>query len=131
MAGAVAAFNPIGEDDAVFLRPHGVAYLYARLVFTLDGCNGSGRTYFATAMTFRATIATLIRHRGLHQSHQVGGRTEHIVGTFSHTELASRAVAHHVLGRERAWGRNGGASFERFLLGDGGKSAVHLLFLLR
>lgn len=98
MAGAVAAFNPIGEDDAVFLRPHGVAYLYARLVFTLDGCNGSGRTYFATAMTFRTAVATLIRHRGLHQSHQVGGRTEHIVGTFSHTELASRAVARHILG---------------------------------
>ena len=97
MTGTVATFHSIGEDDAVLLRPHSMTYLYARLVFLLDRFDGTSRADLAASVAFWTAIASLIRHRRLHQVHQIGAWAEHVVRTLRHTELASRAMLRHVL----------------------------------
>ena len=98
VTGTVATFHPIGEDDAILLRPHRMTNLYARLVFLLDRFDGTGRTHLAASVALWSAIASLVRHRWLHQMHQVGARTKHVVRTLRYTELASRAMLCHVLG---------------------------------
>ena len=98
VAGAVATFHSIGEDDAILLRPHRMTYLNARFIFLLDRFDGTGRTNLAASVALWSAIASLIRHRWLHQVHQISARTEHVVRTLRYTELASRAMLRHVLG---------------------------------
>lgn len=98
VAGAVAAFHTIGEDDAVLLRPHCMTNLYARLILLLDRLDGTGRTNLAASVALWSAVATFIRHRRLHQLHQVCARAKYVVRTFCHTELTSRTVLRHVLG---------------------------------
>lgn len=98
VTGAVATFHSIGEDDAILLRPHRMTYLNARFIFLLDRFDGTGRTNLAASVALWSAIASLVRHRWLHQMHQVGAWTEHVVRTLRYTELASRAMLRHVLG---------------------------------
>ena len=98
VTGTVATFHPIGKDDAILLRPYRMTYLNARLVFLLDRFDGTGRTNLAATVALWSAIASLIRHRRLHQVHQISARTEHVVRTLRYTELASRAMLRHVLG---------------------------------
>lgn len=100
VASTVAAFHTIGEDDAVFLRPYRMTNLDARLILLLDRLDGTSRTNLTASVTLRSAVSTLIRHRRLHQLHQVGRWTEHIVRALRYTELAGSTVLRHVLGRE-------------------------------
>lgn len=81
VAGAVAAADAVGEHHAVFLNPYGMTHMDTGLFLTCDGLDGTGRADLAASRAFRATVAALKRHRGLHEVHQVGGRTQNIVRT--------------------------------------------------
>lgn len=61
VAGAVSAFDTIGERDTVVTYPHGVSDLYGRLVSTVDPDNGTGRADLGASGAFRPAVATLIR----------------------------------------------------------------------
>ena len=81
VASAVAARYSVGQDHAVFLHPNGMTDMDAGFFLTCDGLDGTSGTDLAAACTFRATIAALKRHRGLHEMHQVGGGAQDIVWT--------------------------------------------------
>ena len=81
MAGAVAAADAVGEHYAIVFNPYGMTHMDAGLFLTCDGLDGTSGTDLAATRTFRATIAALKRHRGLHKVHQVGGGTQDVVRT--------------------------------------------------
>ena len=81
VTGAVAAADAVGQHHAVLLDPHGMADMDGRFFLTGNGLDGTSRTDLAAPCAFGATVATLKRHRGLHEVHQVGGRTQDIVRT--------------------------------------------------
>ena len=81
MAGTVAAAHAVGEHYAIVFNPYGMTHMDAGLFLTCDGLDGTSGTDLAATRTFRATIAALKRHRGLHEVHQVGGGTQDIVRT--------------------------------------------------
>lgn len=130
VAGTVAAFHSIRKDDAVLLRPDGMANLNSRFVFLFDRLDGTGRTNLAASVALWSAISTLIRQGRLHQMHQVCRWTEHIVRAFCHAELAGSAMLRHILCRDRTWRCDRCMTLERFLLGYGSQSAIYLFLLL-
>ena len=68
MMFAVAATHTVGQYDTVVLDPHGVTNMLHGLLFPCDGLDGTGRADLATTGAFRAAIAALKRHRGLHEA---------------------------------------------------------------
>ena len=130
VASTVAALRPVGEDNAVLLRPDCMTYLNARLVFLLDRFDGTSRTNLTASVTFWSAVATLIRHGRLHQLHQVSAWSKYVVRTLSHAELASRTMLRHILCRKRTWRSYRCSALERLLLSNGSKTAIHLLLLL-
>ena len=81
VARAVAAADAVGEHHAVILDPHGMSDMDVGLFLTGNGLDGTSGTHLAATRAFRAAVAALKRHRGLHEVYQVGGGTQHIVGT--------------------------------------------------
>jgi hypothetical protein len=67
VACTVATLHTIVDGHTVLLDKHGVTYLCGSLVLSLDGQNGTSGTNLRTTVALRATIATLVRHRGHHQ----------------------------------------------------------------
>ena len=96
VAGAVAAAHAVGEHHAVVLDPYGMADMDGGLLLLGDGLDGTGRADLAATGALGTAVADLIRHGGLHEMHQVGRGTQHVVGTGRHTELAGGAVFLHV-----------------------------------
>ena len=99
MAGTVATFVLTLGRDTLLGNNDGVANLNARLIEGVNGLNSSCGTYFRAACTLRTAPAAVVLHSGLHQAHQVTRGTQHIVGTFRHTELTTRAARCHILCR--------------------------------
>jgi hypothetical protein len=97
VAGTVATLYTIGQRDAVFLDPYGMAYLRRDLDLMADGLDGACRTYLRTTVALRTAVAALVGHDRLHEVHQVIGWTEYLVGALRHTELTARTALRHVL----------------------------------
>lgn len=98
MTGAVATFHIVGDADAIFLYSYGVPYLNGRFIGFRYGADGACRTHFRTLGALRPAIAAFVGHFRLHQSCEVGGRTQHLVGTYRYAELAGRTVLRKVAG---------------------------------
>ena len=96
VARTVAALHTIRQRHAVLLDPHGMANLNRRLLNIIERFDSTRRTDIGAARTLWTAIAALVRHRGLHQVHQVGRGTEHMVRTLRHTELAPRTARSEV-----------------------------------
>ena len=82
MAGTVATINAIGENQAVFLNPYGVADLRGCFQFLADGLDGTGRADLRTTVALRAAVAFFVAHGWHHQVHQVVRGAQDLVGTF-------------------------------------------------
>ena len=72
----------------------------------------------------------LVTHHGLHQVHQVGRGTKHIVRTLRHTELTARTVLGDIGQRLRAWRHNGCLALWNRLILEFSQTAVHQFLLL-
>ena len=84
VALAVAAADAIGDGNAVFAYPHGVAYLRAYLLGQCYWLYCSCGAHFRAAVAFWSAISALVAHCGLHELLQVGGRSQHFVGALCH-----------------------------------------------
>ena len=98
MPSAVAAIDAIPQGEAVFRYHDGVPYLDALFFLPLYGLDSSCRTHIGAPRTFRPAIPAFVRHHRLHDGHQSGRGSEHLIRTLRHTQLASRAPARHVIG---------------------------------
>lgn len=100
------------------------------LLFLSDGKDGSGGTDLRAVRTLRTAEAAVEIHLGLHQVAGIGARTEHVVGTVGHAQLAGGAMLVEML-RALSSRRDEALLALRSLLGkDGGQAAVSLLALL-
>ena len=79
MTCAVAAADAVGQYHAVLLDPNGMSDMDVGLFLTGNGLDGTSRADLAATCAFGAAVAALKRHDGLHEVHQVGGRTQDIV----------------------------------------------------
>ena len=66
------------------------------LFLSCDGLDGTSWTDLAASCTFGTAVAAFKRHDGLHEVHQVGGGTQHVVGATRHAELTGCAMLLHV-----------------------------------
>ena len=66
------------------------------LLFSRNGLDGTSGADLAATRAFGTAIAALKRHHGLHEMHQVGGRTQHVVRAIRDTELTGCAMLLHV-----------------------------------
>lgn len=66
MTGTVAAFHIIGDADAIFLYPYGVAYLNGRFISFGNRTDSSCRTYFRAFGAFGTAVTALVGHFRLH-----------------------------------------------------------------
>ena len=96
MTCTVAATDAVGQHHAVLLDPHGMTHMDAGFFLTGYGLDGTGRADLAAACAFGATVTALKRHHGLHEVHQIGGGTQHVVRATRNTELAGCAMLLHV-----------------------------------
>ena len=80
MAGTVPARLSVGERNATVFHPYGMTDLGGRLLCLVCQMNGIRGAYFRTFRTFGTTIATFVRHYGLHECIERSGRTEHFIG---------------------------------------------------
>ena len=127
--GTVSAFYSVGERHAVFLYPYGVAYLRGRLVRKCDRAYCSSRTDIAASRTFRAAVTAFVAHFRLHQPHQVGSGTKHLVRTCRHAQLAGGAVPGKMLRAPCARRHDRRIAVRNLFVFDDCQSAVYLLFL--
>ena len=131
VTSTVAARHTVGERNTVLLDPDGMANLNRGFLHLVEWLNRSGRAHIRTARALRTTIATLVRHRGLHQVHQVGRGTEHMVRALRDTELAPRAVRGEILERERTRRCEWCLALRSHLFLQFGDTTIHqFLFLL-
>ena len=96
MAGTIATDNTIGKDNTVVTYPNGMADLRGGFFLDGDRMNSSYRTDIGAGGTFGTTVATLVGRLGLHEVLQVGGGTEHVVGTVVNAELAGSTMTIHI-----------------------------------
>lgn len=129
VAGAVAALDVVGEGYAVLLDPHGVAYLYRRLVGCRDRIDGSRGAHLRALHALGTAVAAFVRHGGLHERHEARRGTQHPVGTYRHAELAARAMLRHVACAERSRGRDRSVALGSLLVEDRSQTSVHFHLL--
>ena len=67
VACAVAAADTVGQHNTIIFNPNGMTYMDASFFLAGNGLDGTGRADLAASRAFGATIATLKRHRGLHE----------------------------------------------------------------
>ena len=127
--GTVSAFYSVGERHAVFLYPYGMAYLRGRLVRKCDRAYCSSRTDIAASRTFRAAVTAFVAHFRLHQPHQVGSGTKHLVRTCRHAQLAGGAVPGKMLRAPCTRRHDRRIAVRNLFVFDDCQSAVYLLFL--
>ena len=99
VAGTVATRYAIGQYYTVFLYPHGMADMDVGFCLAGNGLDGTSRADFAATCAFGTAVTALKRHHGLHEMHQVGRRTQYVVGATGYTELTCRSMWLHVASR--------------------------------
>lgn len=100
--------------DAVVLEDHGIADADGCFLFFTNRLNSARGTELAAASAGKSAETLIESHNGLQESVEAGGRTQHMLGTFSNTKLAGGAAALKVLKAD------GASRFQRGLaLGDG------------
>ena len=128
VAGAVAALHAFLHHAESGIHA-GRAHMVLRLLLLGDSLDGPGRAEFRAAGAFRAAVAALVGHLGLHQVLEVRRRTEHVVRAFGHAQLAGGAAAVEILHAFGSGRRDGNVALRHFLVQKHGEPAVHLLLL--
>lgn len=82
VTGTVTALNTVAQGNAVLFNPNGMSNLGRCLILMAQGLDGSSWADLRTAIAFRPAVTYLVAHRGQHQVHEVGGRTQHLVGAL-------------------------------------------------
>ena len=67
VACAIAATYTIGQYGAIIFNPNGMTHMDAGLLFPCDRFDGTSGADLAASRAFGTTIATLKRHRRLHE----------------------------------------------------------------
>ena len=124
MACTVSTCLFVGERDATFFHPYGMAYLDGRLFGFIYQVNGTCRTDFRTFRAFGAAITAFVRCGRLHERVKRRRRTEHFVGADRYAKLASGAMLLHITCALRTRRSNRSLAFRCLLVDDVSKPAV-------
>ena len=120
VACAVATLYSVGKGYAVVFYPYCVSDLNGRLIQSVDRTYSPCGAYVRTFRAFRSAIAALLRRFRLHEVLHVCLGTEHFVGAYRNTKLASSAVLVKI---SEAYGSRWyyvSLSIRLFLIHDGG-----------
>lgn len=131
MSFAIAAADTVSQNHAVLFNPNSVANMDVRFFFSRDGLDGSSGADLTASCTFGTTVAALKRHDGLHEVHQVGGRTQNIVRATRYAKLTSRAMLLHVTCRDGTWRCDGRFAFRGNLVLNDRQTAIDFHLRLR
>ena len=129
--GTRAAVVAVDDRNTVLLDPHGATDMNKRFIFLPDSLNSAGRAYLRTTCTLGTAVTALERHLGLHEAQQVGRRTQDIIRTGTHAQLARRTMPVHIPRGDGTGRCDRRLAMRRFLIFQLRQSAVHFNLRLR
>ena len=125
----VVAGHAVGVNHAVVGDPHRMAHLRRRFLRKVRKADSIRGAHLGTPGALRTAVAALVRHLGFHQHRQPPRRTQHLIRTDRHAQLARGAVRREVARILRSRGQDRHGTVRDFLLPDHGQPAVDLLLL--